>query len=76
MKSITTYITEKMVYTKVTASKIKYFPESTEELRSIISNKIKNIVIYFQEEPFILVPLNTLLINHFMRDICIILPKN
>ena len=41
MKSLTTYITEKMVYTKVTASKIKYFPESTEELRSIISNKIK-----------------------------------
>ncbi len=35
MKSITTYITEKMIYTKVTASKIKYFPESTEELRSI-----------------------------------------
>jgi surface protein len=41
MKSLTTYIAEKMVYTKATASKYIYFPESTQELRSIISNKIK-----------------------------------
>ena len=39
MKSITTYITEKMVYNKSTANKIKYnyYPETKEELKLYMS---------------------------------------
>ena len=41
MKSITTYITEKMVYTKNSVAKHKYHPKTKKELLSIISDKIK-----------------------------------
>ena len=41
MKSITTYITEKMVYTKATASKYKYHPETKEELQELLAQLIK-----------------------------------
>ena len=41
MKSITTYITEKMVYTKSTASKYKYHPKTKEELKELLSKLIK-----------------------------------
>ena len=41
MKSIITYITEKMVYNKANASKYKYHPQTTEELQELIENLIK-----------------------------------
>ena len=41
MKSLTTYINEKMVYSKTNASKYKYFPESKEELQDILKELIK-----------------------------------
>ena len=44
MKSLTTYITEKMTYTKNTASKskseYKYFPKTKEELKDIINKLV------------------------------------
>ena len=40
MKSLTTYITEKMVYTKSTASKYNYYPKTKEELKDIIDKLI------------------------------------
>lgn len=36
MKSLTNYINEKMVYTKATASKHKYHPETKKELQEIL----------------------------------------
>jgi surface protein len=42
MKSLTTYIVEKMVYTKSTASKAKYFPKDRDELKAIIIDHLKN----------------------------------
>jgi MoxR-like ATPase len=41
MKSIITYINEKMIYTKETAFKHKYHPETWEELYDIIYQLIK-----------------------------------
>ena len=41
MKSITTYITEKMIYNKANASKYKYHPQTTEELQELIEKLIK-----------------------------------
>lgn len=41
MKSITTYITEKMVYTKANASKYKYYPKTKEDYFEYILNIIK-----------------------------------
>ena len=41
MKSITTYITEKMVYSKANASKYKYHPQTTEELQELIEKLMK-----------------------------------
>ena len=40
MKSITTYITEKMVYNKSTASKYNYHPKTKEELKDIIDKLV------------------------------------
>ena len=42
MKSFTTYITEKMVYTKANKPVYKYHPKTKEELREIIKECIKN----------------------------------
>jgi hypothetical protein len=43
MKSLTTYINEKMVYTKATANKIKYnyHPETKEELQKLLKQLIE-----------------------------------
>ena len=41
MKSITTYITEKMVYNKSTASKYNYHPKTKEELKDLMEHLIK-----------------------------------
>lgn len=43
MKSITTYITEKMIYNKSTVNKTKYnyFPKTKEELKQIIKDRIE-----------------------------------
>ena len=42
MKSLTTYITEKMIYTKATANKIKYnyYPETKDELKKLMKQLI------------------------------------
>ena len=42
MKSLTNYITEKMVYTKATASKYNYYPETKEELVKFIDKEISD----------------------------------
>ena len=41
MKSLTTYINEKMVYTKSNASKYKYHPKTSEELKKLLEQLIK-----------------------------------
>ena len=38
MKSLTTYINEKMVYNKSTASKYNYHPKTKEELQELLKN--------------------------------------
>ena len=41
MKNLTQYINEKMVYTKATASKYKYHPETKEELKKLLKQLIE-----------------------------------
>lgn len=41
MKSLSTYITEKMVYNKANASNYKYHPQTTKELQELIEKLIK-----------------------------------
>ena len=41
MKSITTYISEKMIYNKTTASTYNYFPKTREKLEDILKELIK-----------------------------------
>ena len=40
MKSLITYISEKMIYNKANASKYKYFPKTKKELQNIIAERI------------------------------------
>lgn len=42
MKKLNDYIVEKMVYTKSTASRAKYFPKDRDELQAIIIDHLKN----------------------------------
>lgn len=42
MKSITTYINEKMIYNKRNASKFNYCPKDRDELKQIIIDHLKN----------------------------------
>ena len=41
MKSLTTYINEKMIYNKSTVSKYKYFPKTKEELKELLDKLIE-----------------------------------
>lgn len=41
MKSLTTYINEKMLYNKSTVSKYKYFPKTKEELKELLDKLIE-----------------------------------
>ncbi len=41
MKSLTTYINEKMVYNKSNSSKYNYFPETKEELKDLLKQLIE-----------------------------------
>ena len=41
MKSLTTYITEKMIHNKATASKYNYHPKTKEELKDLMEQLIK-----------------------------------
>ena len=41
MKSLTTYINEKMVYNKSNASPYNYFPKTKEELKNIINQLVE-----------------------------------
>ena len=42
MKSLTHYIQEKLVIKKNKATNYKYFPQTKEELKEIIENRIKD----------------------------------